>query len=134
MARDPDTDQVLPDPQSFALWLADMGKGEFHAECSEAKQGLVLECEAAARAAAPRTVKGAMTITLTFAVDDAGAVVVSSDLKVKHPARVRGVARFYASSGNLVKNDPRQTDLAFREIKGGRDEAPRDVAGRGAVK
>lgn len=133
MARDPDTDQILPDPQSFAVWLADMGKGEFHAECSEAKQAIVLECESAAREAAPRTVKGAMTITFTFAVDDSGAVVVSSDLKVKHPVRVRGVTRFYAKSGNLVKNDPRQMDVPFREIPGGRAEV-KDIAGRGAVK
>lgn len=110
-----------------------MGKGEFHAECSEEKQKLVLECEAAAKAAAPRTVKGTMTIVLSFAVDDAGAVVVASDLKVKHPARVRGVARFYAQSGNLVRNDPRQLDVPFREIAGGRAEV-KDIAGRGAVK
>lgn len=131
--RDPETDQPLPDPQSFALWLADMGKGEFHAECSEAKQALVVECESAARESAPRTVKGAMTITFGFAVDDAGAVVVTSDIKIKHPVRVRGVNRFYAKSGNLVKNDPRQMDMPFREIEGGRAEV-KEVGGRAAVK
>ncbi len=132
--RDPETDKLLPEPESFGVWLAKHDKGAFHEELSEEKQRLVAECEANAKATAPRTVKGQMTVVINFAVDDAGAVVVSTDLKVKHPPKIRGVGRYYVDGGNLVKHDPKQPALPFREIEGGkRGEGARDVPARPAA-
>ncbi len=133
--RDPETDKKLPDPESFGVWLANHDHGAFHAELSEEKQRLVAECEANARATAPRTVKGQMTVVINFAVDDSGAVVVSTDLKMKHPPKLRGMGRYWVKDGNLVKNDPKQPALPFREIEGGkRGEPARDTPGRDAAR
>lgn len=60
---------------------------------------------------------GELGIKLSIKPNGDGSVRVIADVKQKVPEPPRGETLFFAtSSGSLVRNDPRQTELQLREI------------------
>jgi hypothetical protein len=62
--------------------------------------------------------QGEISLKLTVKPNGDGSVRVISDVKQKVPEPPRGDTLFFAtSSGSLIRNDPRQSELALREVK-----------------
>ena len=60
---------------------------------------------------------GEITLTLKITPNGEHAVSVMSNIKSRAPEAARGVTTFYAdAAGNLLRNDPRQPKLPFREV------------------
>ena len=101
--------------RSFGVFLAHVRDGELHSELSDVLGELIdkLTTHANARGKA----KGKLAINLSFDVDDRGVVEVKSDVKVVEPKPERGKGVFWIDAeGNLTAKNPRQTELALREV------------------
>ena len=67
---------------------------------------------------------GELSLKLSIKPNGEGSVVVAADVKQKVPAPTVGTTLFFAtSSGSLIRNDPRQTEMPLREVK----EEPRPL-------
>lgn len=61
---------------------------------------------------------GELSLKLSIKPNGEGSVRVLSDVKQKVPTPVVGETLFFAtSSGSLIRNDPRQSELPLREVK-----------------
>lgn len=61
--------------------------------------------------------QGEISIKLTVKPNGDGSVRVLSDVKQKVPEPPRGETLFFATtSGSLIRNDPRQSELNLREV------------------
>lgn len=48
---------------------------------------------------------------------------ITEDISVKKPRKSRGVAKFFGDEdGNLMRNDPKQEELKFNSIEGGKKD------------
>lgn len=114
-------------PRGFAVVLQQVDEGSLHGELSETLQKVTREL--AEYADKFTTVaKGAITLTLGFAVDPNGTVTVEGDIKTKLPKARRARSLFWLTKGhNLSAENPRQTKLPLREVPSNRDKA-REVA------
>lgn len=111
-------------PRSFARFFEHLAHGEAHVEASEALHELaqVLGEQAAATQS---TVKGELKLTIRMAVEKSGIVSVGYDVSTKEPKPQRSAGVFWLSKGgNLLREDPRQSELNFpRDVSAKRDEA-----------
>jgi hypothetical protein len=60
---------------------------------------------------------GELSLKLSIKPNGEGSVRVLADVKQKVPAATLGETLFFAtSSGSLIRNDPRQSELPLREV------------------
>ncbi|GHA15344.1 hypothetical protein GCM10007989_07640 [Devosia pacifica] len=61
---------------------------------------------------------GELSLKLSIKPNGEGSVQVIPDIKQKVPKQAVGSTLFFAtSSGSLLRNDPRQTEMPLREVK-----------------
>lgn len=61
---------------------------------------------------------GELSLKLSIKSNGEGSVRVLADVKQKVPAPTKGETLFFAtSSGSLIRNDPRQSELPLRDVK-----------------
>ncbi|WP_394360702.1 hypothetical protein [Amycolatopsis sp. SB7-3] len=107
---DTDTDtkaEEKAEPRDFAAFLMEHRRGKSHAELSEALRDLVLAVEETRKV-------GRITYTLTIKPQERtrGAVMVADQIKCSLPEHERSESIFFATdTGELIRNDPRQTAL-----------------------
>lgn len=102
----------------FADVLRDLGRGAVIDEAAVMLQDIV-------KAVRERGKKGRLTLTVEVAPmkGDAAALVVSAQATAKPPAGEPTSAVFFADEpGNLLREDPRQLKMTFREIAGRGDK------------
>lgn len=105
-----DTDaqaEETTEPRDFAAFLMEHRRGKSHAELSEALRDLVVAVEETRKV-------GRITYTLTIRPQERtpGAVMVADQIKCSMPEHDRSESIFFATeSGELIRNDPRQTTL-----------------------
>ncbi|MGW5741552.1 hypothetical protein [Amycolatopsis sp. NPDC003861] len=95
------------EPRDFAAFLMEHRRGKSHAELSEALRDLVVAVEETRKA-------GTLTYTLKIKPQERtpGAVMVADQIKCSLPEHERSESIFFATeSGELIRNDPRQTAL-----------------------
>jgi hypothetical protein len=95
------------EPRDFAAFLMEHRRGKTHDELSEALRDLVLSVEDTRK-------PGKITYTLTIKPQERtpGAVMVADQIKCSLPEHDRSESIFFATeSGELIRNDPRQTAL-----------------------
>lgn len=99
-------------PRPFHEILAEMpGGGAIAEDLSEQLARLVL-------AVLDTEKSGKLNLTITLKPND-GTVAVATELKVTTPQPTRGAGIFFADGeGNLLRRDPRQTDMfsSLREV------------------
>ena len=103
--------------RTFAYFLAHVRDGELSSELTDSLGELLeaLTTHANARGRA----KGKIALTIAFDVDDRGVVEVKSDIKTTEPKPERGKGVFWIDlDGNLTAKNPRQTELALRDVSG----------------
>ena len=89
----------------FTDVLRELRFGEALDELSEEFNKLVTAVESTGKA-------GGITITLKLKPSSAGAIEVTDSVKATVPTLSKGSSLFFATpEGNLVRNNPRQTDL-----------------------
>jgi hypothetical protein len=96
----------------FAATLAEIRKGELHAEITDALRELVA---GALEIGKP----GTLTLKLTVrpAAKNAEMVVIEDDLTVKAPRPDRPGSLFFATDdGSLSRHNPNQPELPFRSV------------------
>ena len=111
----------MANSRPFMDFLRQQRNGVTHDELSDALQNLVA-------AVAEEGKGGALTFTITVkpAESGDGAMLVTDDIKVRPPKRSKSASIFFVSpENNLVREDPRQTTLALREIGAGAE--PREI-------
>lgn len=105
---DPETHiEEKTEPRDFAAFLMEHRRGKTHTELSEALRDLVVAVEDTRKA-------GKLTYTLTIKPQERtpGAVMVADQIKCTLPEHERSESIFFATeSGELIRNDPRQTAL-----------------------
>ncbi|MFE0021936.1 hypothetical protein [Amycolatopsis sp. NPDC059021] len=95
------------EPRDFAAFLMEHRRGKSHAELSEALRDLVVAVEETRKA-------GTLTYTLKIKPQERtpGAVMVADQIKCSLPGHERSESIFFATeTGELIRNDPRQTAL-----------------------
>lgn len=103
MPDQPETDQ----PRPFATFLMEHAKGMSHDDLSQALRDLVLKVEETGKA-------GTLTYKLTIKPQPKveGAVLIADSIKSSLPEMDRPESIFFATdTGDLVRNDPRQTSI-----------------------
>lgn len=114
-------------PRDFSHFFNSLDDGNAAAEASVALQDLVKETAAKA-AARMKPLVGTMTVTLAVAIDETGVSRVTYEIKAKPPKHKTQPSTFWVSKGgNLTPNNPRQVELAIRDVS--KPQVPaRDVA------
>lgn len=103
-------------PRPFLDYLREHRSGLTHAELSEAMQQLVA-------AVVEERKGGEITLKIVVKPQGDGAVMVTDEVKVKLPKPSKGGSLFFVTpENNLVRQDPRQSNLPLAEI-GARREA-----------
>lgn len=123
-------------PRSFAHQIGTMCEGEVNLACSTELHDLLLHLRHEAQARCKK-VKGTFKLELTIEVTDDDIVGIAHSIKVKAPEpRRRAAIMWLSPGGNLTPENPRQQTLpGLREVPGGRNESPREVApGRAPAK
>lgn len=104
------------DIRSFVAFLQQLDQGRAATEISAALReivGKLHEVEAGGKT------RGKMTLDFRFVLDR-GVIVADWDMKVTHPKEQRGLSIFYTTpDNNLTHQDPRQADLALRDVSSG---------------
>ena len=105
MTTEPTTDKPTVDdePQDFAAWLTQQGRGTTNQELSEALRTLVKACIDTGK-------KGTLRLTVTVA-PDGEHLIVSDEIAVKCPEHNRPASVWFADGEHLVRNDPNQPHL-----------------------
>lgn len=120
-------------PRNFGVVLSEIDGGACIAELGEKLQEVV-NATAEKAAATMRKASGELTIKLLLKTDEKGRVELGWDAKPKLPAPVRSKTMFYVTDGgNLSPTNPKQPNLPFREVAGGKQEA-KEVSGNNVVK
>jgi hypothetical protein len=122
-------EKQMPDQQEqqlrkpFAAFVQEARNGALHDDLSTGLADLVAACVETGK-------KGTLTLKVTVAPQkDEVTILVTDDVTVKIPRHESKPALFFHDdAGNLLRNDPRQLDLAsLREVPGGKATEPRDV-------
>ncbi len=112
--------------RDFGVVLSQIDHGGLVIELSEAQQQLTDDLFEHAQHNAKA--KGRLTLTIDYEHDNTGKVLVRSKVATKAPQRVTAASVFWTDkAGNLVNKDPRQGELAFRDVNAGTSEAARDA-------
>lgn len=110
-----------PQRKPFAQLIQEQRAGSLHDEASDAMNELVRACQETGK-------KGSLTLKLNVTPTGDGVTVsVTDDVKIAAPKPDAKPAVFYCDEyGNLLRRDPRQEELALKEVQGGKadDEAP----------
>lgn len=95
----------------FAAFVQEQRNGGLHGELSDALAELVSAVQSTQK-------KGSLTLTIQVVPNKDGVTVTVSDkLKAVLPEVDRGAAIFFIQGeGNLVRRDPRQTELPLRVV------------------
>lgn len=102
-----DTDEAATEPKPFGTFLMEHARGRSHDELSERLRELVLAVEHTGKPG-----KLAYTVTVKPQDNADGAVLVADQIKSTLPELDRPQSIFFATdTGDLVRNDPRQTSL-----------------------
>jgi hypothetical protein len=129
MAKNHDNeDPTLVDqgPRSFAVLLTELDAGQYHRDITEYLQRL-MRAIGSLNDEGHDKVKGKLTLTLSFTGRRDGKMEITPDVKVAAPKKDRvQTIRWLNKHGNLEKADPRQQELALRDVGGGK-KTPRDV-------
>lgn len=122
-------EEIAEGPRSFAHQIATLCEGEVNIACSQELHDLLLHLRHEAQARR-KNVKGELTLKLVLEVRDDDVVGIAHSIKTKAPEPRRRAALMWLSpGGNLTPENPRQQELpGLREVPGGRNEAPREVA------
>lgn len=97
----------------FAAFVQEQRAGALHGELSDGLVELVQAVQETGKA-------GTVQLTVKVAPNKDGVTVTVTDkVVVKLPEGERGAAIFFADEhGNLMRRDPRQTELPLKEIRG----------------
>lgn len=113
----------------FAAFVQEQRNGAMHDDLSTGLAELVAACVETGR-------KGTLTLKVIVAPQkDEVTLLVTDDVVVKAPRHESKPALFFHdTAGNLLRNDPRQLDLAsLRELPGGKTDEPRDLHATGGA-
>lgn len=108
---------------AFASLLAGMKRGAVLADLDEALKEVVIAINTTNKG-------GALTLKLKIEPDglaDSESPIygIVEDISIKKPRKSRGIAKFFGDSdGNLMRNDPRQEEIKFGSIDGGKQDVP----------
>lgn len=122
MKPDPSVDertQLKP----FGQFLHEQRNGLLHDELSEGLAAVVAQCVETGK-------KGALTLKVEVKpTQDGVTLLVVDDVKLNLPKHdAKPSLFFFDDDGNLLRKDPRQTELNLRELPGGKDaEAARQI-------
>lgn len=117
--------------RDFAVTLSQIDYGGFLTELSETQHEM--NDQLAKHAQQRGKAKGTLTIVLAYEHDAKGIVNVSTEVKTKTPKQERSKTVFWTTDGgNLVNKDPKQVELAFKDMNA-TDRAVRDAIGEGGV-
>lgn len=112
-------------PRSFSVFLGQINHGETHSILGEELWKLVRAIEQQALLVGKG--KGTLNLRLDLEIDQNGNATVKPEVTAKPPKPPRGVGRFWVDrTGNLVNKDPRQTELALREVPKS-NATPKDI-------
>lgn len=117
---------TTPARKPFAQWLHEQRGGLLHDELSDALAELVQDCVETGK-------KGTLTLKVNVAPNkDDVTLLLTDDVAIKAPKHdAKPALFFYDADGNLLRKDPRQTELNLREVPGGKDgEAARQADAR----
>lgn len=107
----PDESNQDSEPRPFATFLMEHAKGRSHDELSQLLRDLVLAVEETGKPA-----KLTYTVSIKPQPKVDGAVLIADDIKTTVPKLDRPQSIFFATAvGDLVRNDPRQTNLFDEE-------------------
>lgn len=101
--------------KSFATFLPHVDDGAFEVECTEKLTELLRVLEEQALATC-RNTAGRLTVTLDFKVDEKGNTTLHGDVAVKKPKPKRGGTHMWLLKGKLSNRNPRQVELALRDV------------------
>ena len=117
---------IAEGPHAFSRFLALLGDGAAHIELSQHLHELGQRLGREADAQGTK-VKAELTLKVKLEYEPRGVVSAAYEIQRKVPAPRRPKSVLWLTSGgNLTPNNPKQQNLQFREVKGGRDDA-RDV-------
>ena len=112
----PDT---LPTGTDVLAVLSQLRRGQTAADLADGLRDLVAAVRATGK-------KGSLTLKLTVAPHSNGddvTLTLADDVTLKVPRAERGSSIFFATEQNgLVRNDPRQGELRFEVVTGGKPE------------
>jgi hypothetical protein len=102
-----------PARKPFAAFVQEQRGGGLHGELSDALSELVLAVSEHRKA-------GTLALTVKITPNNDGVTVTVTDkIKLTVPEGERGAAIFFADeNGNLLRRDPRQTELPLQGIDG----------------
>jgi hypothetical protein len=102
-------------PRSFAVFIQEISNGEIEAEAAVEQQKLLaaLEDEASQRGA---KVKGTLTLTITYEVDNKGNCSVSHAVEKKLPKKLRGGGVCWITKGSNYSLEPPKKKQGIREV------------------
>lgn len=104
---------------AFQNVLSGMKRGEVLSDLDEALKDIVQAVQATGK-------PGTITLKLKISPDgesnnQSPLYKVEDDISIKKPRKGRGPSRFFGDEeGNLLRNDPKQTEMKFEEIAGGK--------------
>lgn len=104
---------------AFANLLAGMKRGAVLGDLDDTLKEVVTAINATGK-------PGSITLKLKIvpegnADSESPIYAITEDISVKKPRKSRGVAKFFGDEeGNLMRNDPKQDEIKFGEIEGGK--------------
>lgn len=109
----------------FGQFLHEQRNGLLHDELSGELAELVKQCVETGK-------KGSLTLKVTVTPNkDDVTLLLTDDVKVTAPKHdAKPALFFYDDDGNLLRKDPRQTELNLRDVSGGKNEAARQADAR----
>lgn len=100
----------------FPLFLAELSQGAFRDELNEVLGDALGKLAERVNATSAKA-KGSITITFALVAETNGTVRVDPDVKTKLPEALRETDVFFIDGNNgLTRRNPRQRELAFREV------------------
>lgn len=113
---------------AFANLLGGIKRGALLSKCDDAlkevSQAVILTGS-----------KGKLTVVINIESDgkaegtDSPMLTIDGDVSIKKPSKKVGKSKWYADDdGNLIRNDPKQTEIKFGTIEGGKSETPAGAA------
>jgi hypothetical protein len=94
----------------FSDFLKDLANGLTVAQLTEQMAELVVAVGETGK-------RGTITLVLTLEPNAAGTVRIIDEIKTKIPQAARGASIFYSDdAGDLLRRDPRQTEMGFRDV------------------
>ena len=118
---------------AFASLLAGMKRGAVLGDLDDTLKEVLLAINATGK-------EGSLTLKLKIKPEgksDAESPIyaITEDISVKKPRKSRGVAKFFGDEdGNLMRNDPKQEELKFGSIEGGKADPATAAAPVAAAK